>query len=401
MKPAQILVLLGILSVFFVAGLFALDLFPTHRAVVLTVPSGALVSVGGAPPMTAPFSVPVHIGGTRLTISHEGYSPVDTVVTPGADTILVYLERLCGIALFTEPEGLTVTWEGFTAVSPCTIPLPGPGSYDILIQGERGIRDRVHQVLLAPELVTIRREVPRLVHQDREMVLIPGSLLSPGSPGILVGISEVTTAQFAAFMNSVDPDLHRTGSELAGRTAMSDSILRCNWPLPIVVNVDSSRYEAVPGLEDHPVYGVTQAGAELYCLWLSAGDPDGLEFRLPTPWEWQAAAGSGGSFTPVPGEFNCSDSSETILSRHPEINDGHAATAPVGSYPANPWGLYDTAGNVWEWTSAPGTAAGGSWLSSTDDCSPGTLAQFSPGNGYPFVGFRVVADRTDRNPGFD
>jgi len=394
LRPSHLLLLLSILCAFFAAGLFALDLFPTRRTVVVTVPDGSLVSVGGAPPMHSPFSIPVHRDGTRITVSREGFRTVETIVRPGADTIVVYLERLCGIAVFTEPEGLTVSWEGFTAMSPCTIPLPGPGSYEFSLAGGDGIMDRVSQTLLVPELVTITREIPVLVPGSPTMVRVPGSLLRQGSPDFLVAVNEVTAAEFAVFMNSVDPGLRRTGWQLAGRTVLTDSILRCNWPLPVVANFDSSRYETVSGMEDLPMHGMNQTGAEMYCRWLTGVSGNGMTYRLPDPEEWQLAAGAGGCRTPAVGTYNCSDSSEGILTRHPDVDDGFAASAPVGSYPANLWGLYDTAGNLWEWTASRGLAAGGSWLSSIEDCSPRALAQFSPELGYPFVGFRVFADES-------
>ncbi|MFO7625667.1 MAG: SUMF1/EgtB/PvdO family nonheme iron enzyme [Candidatus Fermentibacteraceae bacterium] len=392
MKPSHLLLLLGILGAFLIGGLFALDFFPTHRAVVVTVPRGALVSVGGAPPMTSPFSVPVHMEGTMLTISREGFRPVDTTLTPGADTIVVYLERLCGIAVFTEPAGLTVSWEGFSSMSPCTIPLPGPGSYEIHLTGENGISDRVSLTLLTPELVTLTRQVPVFIPGNPPMVRVPGSHLHPGSSGFLAGVNEVTVREFTLFLNGVDPDLERTGWQRAGRTVLTDSILRCNWPLPVVANLDSGRYETVSGMEDLPMHGMNQAGAEMYCRWLTGASGNGLSYRLPEPEEWRLAAGAGGRHAPAVGTFNCSDSSEGILNRHPDVEDGFEAASPVGTYPANPWGLYDTAGNLWEWTASPGIAAGGSWLSSIEDCGPGSLAQFSPELGYPFVGFRVFAD---------
>lgn len=392
MKPSYLLLLLGILCAFFAAGLFALDLFPARRTVVVTVPDGSLVSVGGAPPMHSPFSIPVHRDGTRITVSREGFRTFETIVRPGADTIVVYLERLCGIAVFTEPEGLPVSWEDFSSMSPCTIPLPGPGSYEIDIDCGNGIVDRVSRILLVPELVTINRETPVFVPGSPPMIRIPGSLLRQGSPAFLAGVNEVTAAEFALFMNSVDPGLRRTGWQLAGRTVLTDSILRCNWPLPVVANFDSGRYETVPGMESLPMHGVNQNGAEMYCSWLTGVSRNGLSYRLPDPEEWQLAAGAGGCLTQAVGTYNCSDSSEGILTRHPGIDDGFEASAPVGSYPANLWGLYDTAGNLWEWTSARGIAAGGSWLSSIEDCGPRTLASFSPELGYPFIGFRVFAD---------
>ena len=389
MKPVHVLILMGVLCIAFVAGLFILDLLPLSRAVILTVPRGAMVSVGGAPALPSPRLVPVHTTGTRVSVSHPGFHTRDTTLTPGADTVLVYLERLCGISVITEPSGLTVRWREFSAVSPCTIPLPGPGSYEIIIEGGHGIRHTVTRVLLSPELHTLTLDIPVFIPGTPALVRIPESLLPPG---LFVGVHEVTTTEFAAFMNSVDPHLQRTGFELPGRTVLADSILRCNWPLQVVVDEESRSYQVVAGMENHPMYGMTQQGAEWFCRWLSESDERGMVYRLPEPGEWRVLAGAGRGWRPEPGEFNCSDARETILARHPEIDDGHAATAPVGAYPPNPWGLYDTAGNLWEWTASPGIAAGGSWLSSVDDCGPETLVHFDPEIGYPFIGFRVVAN---------
>lgn len=399
MKPGPLLALLGILAGCFVVGLFLLDIVPVHRTVIVTVPGGAEVSVGGATPMPAPLSVPVHRRGTRVSVFRDGFVRRDTTLTPGSDTVLVYLPRETGLAVFTDPSGLTVRWESFEAASPCTIPLPGVGSFTVSIAGERGVMDTFTHVMLAPELSAVTRELPFPLPGEPPLVRIPGPLLFSESPGLLAGAREVTVAEYAAFLNAVDPELERTDAQLPGRTVMMDSVLRCNWTLPVEApELEGARYTPRPGMGNLPMYGMTQQGAELYCRWLSGSDPRGFEYRLPDPGEHRALAEAGGTWSPAPGEFNCSDSADTILTRHPEIGDGFAGPAPAGTYPANPWGLYDTSGNLWEWTSRRGTAAGGGWLSSLDDCRPGTLADFSPEIGYPFVGLRVVADPPRQAP---
>lgn len=100
---------------------------------------------------------------------------------------------------------------------------------------------------------------------------------------------------------------------------------------------------------DYPVVGVDWRGAGAYCH--SAGA------RLPTGAEWEyAARGSEGRAFPWGAPFdgtrlNFCDANCEFDHRISEYDDGHAHTAPVGSYPAGAsWcGALDMAGNVWEW----------------------------------------------------
>lgn len=79
----------------------------------------------------------------------------------------------------------------------------------------------------------------------------------------------------------------------------------------------------------------------------------GLAFDLPTEdqWEWACRAGTTTPFSaPVELVSDESDPAMDAIGRCWENGGDADGTAEVGAYAANPWGLYDMHGNVWEWT---------------------------------------------------
>ncbi|MCK5521795.1 MAG: SUMF1/EgtB/PvdO family nonheme iron enzyme [Thiomargarita sp.] len=99
------------------------------------------------------------------------------------------------------------------------------------------------------------------------------------------------------------------------------------------------------GRGNRPVINVSWNDATAYTAWLST--QTGKAYRLPTEAEWEYAARAGTEKKYWWGndigsnQANCSGD---------YCGDSFEYTALVGSFAANPYGLYDTVGNVWEWT---------------------------------------------------
>ncbi len=108
------------------------------------------------------------------------------------------------------------------------------------------------------------------------------------------------------------------------------------------------------GMIGRPVINVTWAQAKNYTRWLSR--KTGQNYRLPSEAEWEYVA-RGGTTTQfwwgdTPGQkmANCRDCESRKCCSAKDYSCCSHGTKPVGSFPANPFGVHDTAGNVFEWT---------------------------------------------------
>jgi formylglycine-generating enzyme required for sulfatase activity len=165
------------------------------------------------------------------------------------------------------------------------------------------------------------------------------------------------------------------------------------------------------GRGQRAVVNVSWDDAQGYLQWLSAKTGD--NYRLPTEAEWEYAARGGTKTGYWWGEevgqnnANCLDCGSQWDNKF---------VAPVGSFKPNPFGLYDTAGNVWEWTcsewqtdfngseaecakpdaSARRVSRGGSWFIDTVFSRPSARGWYLTDLRYGDVGLRVL--RASRTP---
>jgi sulfatase modifying factor 1 len=242
-----------------------------------------------------------------------------------------------------------------------------------------------------------------------------------------MGVYPVTKGQFAAFAKAAP---YTTEAETDGKGVGYNASTK---------KLESGKYSwRVLGFaqaDDHPVAEVTWNDAKAFCEWLSK--KEGKTYELPTEAEWEYACRAGtktrfwcGDWDgDLKGNANIADAS--FKEKNPRArgavawDDGYAFTSPVGSFKANPWGLYDMHGNVWQWCAdgygpyQEGTIKdpkgadsglkdkdgiksrvlrGGSWGDAPRDCRSAVRSDGVPAYRLDGSGFRVVLRVPARTP---
>lgn len=197
-------------------------------------------------------------------------------------------------------------------------------------------------------------------------------------------LTPVTERQYAAFIAATrhrEPHVDR-------RTWISYGLIH---PFQSTVRFAWKNRRPPAGREDHPVVLVSLADAQRYAEWLTR--QTGLSWRLPTEKEWEKAVrGTEGHAFPWGDEFDAH-----------KLNSADAGgfdTTPVGRFASgrSPFGLFDGAGQVYEWTGTLQDATrafvkGGSW----DDrgcgvCRPAARHSRPVGIKHILIGFRLVRE---------
>jgi formylglycine-generating enzyme required for sulfatase activity len=182
--------------------------------------------------------------------------------------------------------------------------------------------------------------------------------------GFYLAAHEVSVGQFQAF---VEATRFTTAAESDGLGSSGYDPARRGF------EYDSPKYSwRFTGYfqdDRHPVVNVAWHDAQAFCQWLS--EKEGRTYRLPTEAEWEYACRAGSSMRFVTGDAVGSlQATANLCDRALEMewdtstverygidpariqflpwNDGHAFTAPVGSYAPNAFGLYDMLGNAGE-----------------------------------------------------
>ncbi|WP_290653865.1 SUMF1/EgtB/PvdO family nonheme iron enzyme [Idiomarina sp.] len=190
--------------------------------------------------------------------------------------------------------------------------------------------------------------------------------------------TEITVTDFRKFVNDTAyvTEAEKNGSCAVLQNGMPKFNDSLNWRNPGFSQSETS-----------PVVCVSLNDAQAYTQWLT--QKSGFDYNLPTEAQWEYAARAGtetdfwwGNDVGF-GKANC---------RNCGSDWSNQRTAPVGSFQRNPWGLFDTVGNVWEWTTSEQSSVvrGGAWNFAPSLARVSTRMELPADFSSNYIGFRVV-----------
>ncbi len=214
------------------------------------------------------------------------------------------------------------------------------------------------------------------------------------------------------WMGSPEDEVGRFDREIQHRVELARGYWLADTP------VTQALWDAVMGTNpsqfkgpSHPVELVNWDDCQEFIARLNARIK-GIEARLPTEAEWEYACRAGTTTATwagdlLPGQESEPPQLDRIAWYSGNANDG---THPVAQKPANPWGLYDMLGNVWEWCpygvslheaytirditerSIGGycVVRGGSWIDRERLLRSACRSAIPPSDRYAYVGFRLA-----------
>jgi formylglycine-generating enzyme required for sulfatase activity len=180
----------------------------------------------------------------------------------------------------------------------------------------------------------VKREISHIEPLLTDMVVIKGTSYEQGSyeggrdeiprhrvniSSFAIDIHPVINEQFVRFLEALGGEKDSNHNDII---RLKDSRIKKT----------GGRYSIESGYSKHPVVGVTWYGAVAYAKWVGK--------RLPTEAEWELAAKGGDENSLYPTGADIEKSQANFFS---------SDTTPAMSYPPNCYGLYDMAGNVYEW----------------------------------------------------